>query len=107
MYTPPKNVVKFGIPYVPYKVGQLIANVSVCISYSTGLPLFYNVAVCNNAITDYHNFLTFEEAMLFCDMNGYWIDTRNWNDPDIGLIKFYYPHTKVKLEDGRVIKVGH
>ena len=106
MYTPPKNIIKLSIPYVPYKIGQLRANVYACISYSTGLPLFYTVAVCN-AITDYHNFLTFEEAMLFCDMNGYWIDTRNWNDPDIGLNKVYCPNIKVKLEDGRIIEIGN
>ena len=107
MWTPPKNVVKLGIPYAPYKFGQLIANVYVCISYSTGLPLFYSVIVCDNAINNCHNFLTFEEAMLFCDMNGYWIDTKDWDNPDIGIIKCYCASDKVLLEDGRVIEVGH
>ena len=105
MYTPPKNVVKTGLPYRPYKNGQKIAFVYVCISYETGLPLYYRVNIGSSAKD--HNFLSFEEAMIFCDINGYWIDTTNWNDPNIGLTKFYYASDKVKLEDGRVKEVGH
>ena len=105
MWTPPKNVVKTGIPYAPYKAGQPIAHLHVCVSYHTGLPLFYSVTV--EDIYDYHNFLTFEEAIVFCDMNGYWVDSKDWSNPDIGLNKCYYVNDKVKLEDGRVIEVGH
>ena len=105
MWTEPKNVVKTGFPRKPYKNGQKTASVYVCISYETGLPLYYRVN--SGASAKDHNFLSFEEAMLFCDINGYWIDTENWDNPKIGLVKFYSPSDKVTLDDGRTVIVGY
>ena len=103
MWTNPKNIVKTGFPYQPYKCGQKIASVYVCISYKTGLPLYYRVSIPHED----HCFLCFEEAMLFCDINGYWIDTKDWDNPNIGLVKFYSFSDKVTLDDGRTIVVGY
>ena len=105
MWTEPKNVVKTGFPCQPYKNGQKIASVYVCISYATGLPLYYRVN--NGASGKDHNFLSFEEAMLFCDINGYWIDTQDWDNPNIGLFKFYSTAKEVKLDDGHIVEVGN
>ena len=105
MWTAPKPIVKTGFPYQPHKNGQKIANVYVCTSYKTGLPLYYIVTI--GSFLHIHNFLTLEEAMIFCDIHNFWVDTTDWNDPDIGLTKFYSPSTKVTLEDGRTIEVGH
>ena len=105
MWTKPKNIVKTGIPYQPYKNGQKIASVYVCISYETGLPLYYRVN-CGASAKD-HNFLSFEEAMLFCDMNGYWIDTKDWDNPNIGLTKVYTASRRVTLEDGRIVAIDY
>lgn len=105
MWTEPKNVVKTGFQYQPCKNGQKIASVYVCISYETGLPLYYRINI--GASAKDHNFLSFEEAMLFCDINGYWIDTEDWDNPKIGLVKFYSPSDKVTLNDGRTVVVGY
>ena len=117
MYTRPKKIVKTGVPCKPHADGQQIAEVYVCISYETGLPLYYRVSIGRvslyhlsrglNMNLKVHNFLTFEEAMLFCDINGYWVDTRFWSDPDIGMTMFYSPSTTVQLDDGRTIEVGY
>jgi len=104
MWTPPKPVVKKGVSYQPYRTGQKIASVYVCISYETGLPLYYRVNI--GASAKDHNFLSFEEAMLFCDINGYWVDTKDWGNPKLGINKFYSPSSKVQLEDGRVLEIG-
>ena len=104
MWTAPKPIVKAGFPCHPHKNGQKIANVYVCISYETGLPLYYRVTI--GALANDHNFLTFEEAMMFCDLNNLWVDTTNWGDPNIGIMKFYSACTKVTLEDGRTVEVG-
>ena len=105
MWTEPKNIVKTGFPCQPYKNGQKIASVYVIISYETGLPLYYRV----NAVpaSKDHNFLSFEEAMLFCDLNGYWVDTQDWDNPCIGLTKIYSTSRRITLEDGRTITVGY
>ena len=105
MWTEPKNVVKARFPCQPYKNGQKIASVYVCISYETGLPLYYRVTI--GASAKEHNFLSFEEAMLFCDINGYWINTQDWDNPEHGLIKFYSTAKEVKLDDGRTVEVGN
>lgn len=105
MWTEPKNVVKTGFPRQPYKNGQKIASVYACISYETGLPLYYRVNI--GASAKDHNFLSFEEAMLFCDINGYWVDTDGWDDPRLGICKFYSSSTVVQLEDGCVLEIGH
>lgn len=103
-WTPPKPIVKTGIPCQPHRNGQKIACLYACISYETGLPLYYRVTVGASALD--HNFLSFEEAMLFCDINGYWVDTDGWDDPRLGICKFYSPSSVVRLEDGRVIEIG-
>ena len=105
MWTKPKNIVKSGFPYQPHKNGQKIASVYACISYETGLPLYYRVNI--GASAKDHNFLSFEEAVIFCDMNGYWVDTKGWDNPNIGLAMFYTTSTKVTLEDGRTITIGY
>ena len=103
-WTPPKPIVKTGFPCQPHRNGQKIADVYACISYTTGLPLYYRVTV--GASASDHNFLSFEEAMLFCDINGYWVDTDGWDDPKQGIYKFYSPSEVVRLEDGRVVEIG-
>lgn len=63
MWTKLKNIVKTGFPYQPYKNWQKVASVYAIISYETGLPLYYRV---NSGVpAKDHNFLSFEEAMLF------------------------------------------
>ena len=105
MWTKPKNIVKTGFPYQPYKNWQKVAYVYAVISYETGLPLYYRV----NAVptSKDHNFLSFEEAMLFCDLNGYWVDTKDWDNSCIGLIKIYSTSRRITLEDGRTITVDY
>lgn len=109
MWTPPKNIVK-DVPFKHHLDGQTTANLYVCISYCTGLPLYYRVEVMKISTyqsTSIYNFLSFEEAMLFCDLHGYWINTQDWNDPNIGLIKFYSPSPYVHLENGDTMYVGY
>lgn len=51
-----------------------------------------------------HNFLTFEEAMLFCDLNNLWVNTIGWNDPYCGISAFFvYGHT-VTLDNGQTVE---
>lgn len=105
MWTAPKNIVKTGFSSQPHKDWQKIASIYACISYETGLPLYYRVVV--GASAKDHNFLSFEEAMVFCDLNGYWVDTTNWDKPNIGLLKFYSSTTKVELENGQTATIGY
>lgn len=105
MWTPPKPVIKKGVSYQPYRTGQKIASVYVCVSYKTGLPLYYRVVI--GASAKDHNFLSFEEAMLFCDINGYYVNTKDWGNPKLGINKFYSPSSKVRLEDGRVLEIDN
>ena len=105
MWTKPKNIVKTGFPCQPYKNGQKVASVYAIISYETGLPLYYRVNIGSSAKD--HNFLSFEEAMLFCDINGYWINTEGWDNPCIGLTKIYSTLRRITLEDGRTITIDY
>jgi len=114
VYTHPENIVKTGIPRQPHKNGQPIASVYVCISYKTGKPLYYRVdtaptpvcSVYSELVKDVvHNFITFEEAMVYCDVNGYWVDTTDWDNPSIGMIKFCTTARKVLLENGKTLKI--
>lgn len=104
MWTEPKNVVKTGFPSKPYREGQTIADIFVCISYTTGLPLFYRVQTYDNKDSQ-HNFISFEEAVMFCDLHDYWIDTSDWSDYRIGLTKFYVTCNSVDLENGTKLKI--
>lgn len=103
-WTLPKPIVKTDFPRQPHRNGQKIASVRACISYMTGLPLYYRVNTGSSALN--HNFLSFEEAMVFCDVNGYWVDTDGWDDPKLGICKFYSPNTVVRLENGCVLEIG-
>ena len=79
----------------------MIADIFVCISYTTGLPLFYRVHTNGS----YHNFISFEEAVIFCDLHDYWIDTSDWSDYRIGLTKFYVTCNSIDLENGTKLKI--
>ena len=105
MWTKPKNIVKTGFPCQPYKNGQKVASVCAIISYETGLPLYYRVNI--GASAKDHNFLSFEEAMLFCALNGYCVDTKGSDNPYIGLAMFYTTSNKVTLEDGCTMLLRH
>ena len=83
--------------YVP---GQKVADVKAAIDYDTGKVRYFRVTI--GASAREHNFLTFEEAMLFCDINDLWIDSKHWSDPKIGMMKFWCSR-QVTLEDGRTI----
>ena len=82
--------------------GQKIADVKAAIDYDTGEVRYFRVTI--GASANEHNFLTFEEAMLFCDINNYWIrSTELWRNPNVGMLKIWADN-RVKLEDGRDVR---
>lgn len=100
MWTKPKPVIVDDLPKQIYKKGQATADIGVCISYSTGEPLFYIVTVNSTAaiaIED-HAFMTLEEAMVFCDLHDIYVDTSCWST--LGLRSFYTCQRTIKLENG-------
>ena len=122
MWTKPKPIVVEDLPKQIHKKGQATADIRVCISYSTGEPLFYVASITyyhsvnNSAIStaseDYalaskdcvlssikdYAFMTLEEAMMFCDLHDIYVDTTSWNTT--GLISFYAFQHVIKLENG-------
>ena len=100
MWTKPKPIIVEDAPKQIYKEGQLMADISVCISYSTAEPLFY-VAIVNSTVAvsiKGHTFMTLEEAMVFCDLHDIYVDTTCWST--LGLRSFYTCQRAVKLENG-------
>jgi hypothetical protein len=97
MWTKPKPILVEDLPKQIHREGQLIADISVCISYSTGEPLFYVVSVNSTGIKDYA-FMTLEEAIVFCDLHNIYVDTVCWST--LGLVSFYTTLRAVKLENG-------
>lgn len=123
MWTKPKPIVVEDLPKQIYKKGQATADIRVCISYSTGEPLFYIASIirCHDAnnsailatsiednalasidnalasIKDYA-FMTLEEAMVFCDLHDIYVDTSCWST--LGLVSFYTALRTIKLENG-------
>lgn len=122
MWTKPKTIIIEDAPKQIYKKGQATADIRVCISYSTGEPLFYVASVIhyhsanNSAIPTASNdnalankdyalasikdyaFMTLEEAIVFCDLHDIYIDTTSWST--LGLISFYAFQRVIKLENG-------
>ena len=88
------------LPKRKRRVGQWIANISVCISYSTGEPLFYSV---RTKLDDYvsHRFLSLEEAMVWCDMHNLYINTNGWDKT--GLMQVYALEQMMPLENGSML----
>ena len=108
MWTKPKPIVVEDLPKQIHKKSQATADIRVCISYSTGEPLFYvasvaryhnanNSAVLAANIKDYA-FMTLEEAMVFCDLHDIYVDTSCWST--LGLLSFYACQRVIKLENG-------
>lgn len=124
MWTKPKPIIVEDAPKQIYKKGQATADIRVCISYSTGEPMFYVASVtrCHDAnnstilatsiednalastkdcaltsIKDYA-FMTLEEAMVFCDLHDIYVDTSYWST--LGLVSFYTSLRVIRLENG-------
>lgn len=81
-------VIKSGYSNVPYRIGQNIAWVKAGIDYDTGEVVSFRVMYGPQHEIRY--FKTFEEAMMFCDINDFYIEeTEKWSDPHIGMSKFF------------------
>ena len=89
-----------GYSTAPLRKGQKIADVKAAIDYDTGEVCYFRVTI--GADVQEHNFLTFEEAMIFYDVNDLWFDSTYWSNPKIGMMKFWCSR-QVTLEDGRTI----
>lgn len=106
MWKPPKHIIKTGFSQKFRAKDQESAGITVCIDFDTGTPLYYEVVVVHYGKigTTRHNFLTFEEAMMFCDINNYCVDTHGWDT--YGLVMFYTIAHEIKLENGKVISLN-
>lgn len=96
-------VFRSGYSKVAYQPGQKIADVKAAVKYSTCEPLYFRVTI--GSCAKEHNFMSFEEAMLFCDVNNLWIDTKDWDDPKKGMLKFYAYECVVTLENGLIVEL--
>ena len=104
MWKPPKHIIKTGFSQKIRSKDQAVAGITVCIDFDTSTPLYYEVVVYYEKIkTTRHKFLTFEEAMVFCDINDYCVDTYGWDT--YGLTMFYTNAHKIKLENGKIISL--
>lgn len=97
MYTAPKPFLK-PCSGQAHKPGQACTTMFVHVSYESGEHKYFSLRLNGH---DY-NFASFEEAMVFCDMNDLYVDDRLW--PAYGLPMVVDDRKCVTLEDGRVLR---
>lgn len=97
-------VFKSGYQKKPYSADQRYASVRAAIDYDTDEVLYFQV--CIGSCATEHNFLSFEEAMLYCDINNLYVDTKDWDNPKIGMDKFF-ANKKFVLDNGTIVDLNH